>query len=69
MGVIRSYDIIRINDELLRRIEHLETKVEDLQKRNKKLENILRDSFIGFKFNSQTQKTKFTPIRDIISRL
>lgn len=57
MASISEYTTIRINDELLRRIESLERKVNDLQTRNEKLERMMRDSFIGFKFNKQTENT------------
>ena len=53
-----EYRAIKINDELLRRIESLERKVDDLQNRNQKLENILKYSFISFKFKSEEQPTE-----------
>lgn len=64
-----NYVNIKINEELLRRIEALERKVCDLQDRNKKLENLMRDSFISFKFNEQKQETRGFNIRDILYRL
>jgi len=68
-----NYVNIKINEELLRRIENLERKVDDLQTRNQKLENIMRDSFIGFKFNNQKYETdgmrQFNAIRDILNRI
>jgi hypothetical protein len=51
--VNQEYRSIKINDELLRRIEFLERKVNDLQNRNQKLENIIKESFMSFKFNSE----------------
>ena len=45
-----EYRNIRVNEELLRRIESLERKVDDLQNRNQKLENIIKQSFMSFKF-------------------
>lgn len=50
--------INRINDELLRRIESLENKVSDLQIRNEGLEKMLKDSFIGFKFNKEDRTNR-----------
>lgn len=64
-----NYVNIKINEELLRRIEALERKVCDLQDRNKKLENLMRDSFISFKFSEQKQETRPFNIRDILFRL
>jgi len=66
-----NYVNIKINEELLRRIETLERKVYDLQDRNQKLENIMRDSFISFKFGNPCDDTmrKLNSIRDIINRL
>ncbi len=45
----------KMDDELLRRIDHLERKVCDLQIRNQKLESMLRDTFISFKFRKETE--------------
>lgn len=39
--------------ELLRRIERLERKVNDLEIKNEKLERIVNNSFVGFKFNKE----------------
>lgn len=64
-----NYVNIKINEELLRRIESLERKVCDLQDRNKKLENLMRDSFISFKFSEQKQENIPFNIRDILYRL
>ena len=38
---------------LLRRVESLEARVVDLESKNEKLEKMLKDSFIGFKFNKE----------------
>jgi hypothetical protein len=68
-----EYRAIKINDELLRRIESLERKVDDLQNRNKKLENILKYSFVSFKFqgdnnvNGNNTSDYITRIRQLIS--
>lgn len=64
-----NYVNIKINEELLRRVEALERKVDDLQDRNKKLENLMRDSFISFKFSEQKQEDRPLNIRDILYRL
>lgn len=70
-----NYVNIKINEELLRRIETLERKVYDLQDRNKKLEDLMRDSFISFKFSEQPTNPcndsirQLNSIRDIINRL
>ena len=55
-----EYLAIRVNDELLRRIESLERKVNDLQNRNQKLEMIIKHSFVSFKFNYEEQNDTFT---------
>jgi len=39
--------------ELLRRIERLKRKVNDLEIKNEKLERIVNNSFVGFKFNKE----------------
>ena len=69
MASISEYTTIRINDELLRRIESLERKVNDLQTRNEKLERMMRDSFIGFKFNKQTENTRQIPTDRLLELL
>lgn len=45
-----SYLDVAFNQELLRRIERLEQKVIELQDKNKKLEEIVKETFISFKF-------------------
>lgn len=68
-----EYRAIKINDELLRRIESLERKVDDLQNRNQKLENILKYSFVSFKFqgdnnvNGNNTSDYIARIRQLIS--
>jgi len=62
-----EYVAIRINDELLRRIESLERKVDDLQNRNQKLENIIKQSFMSFKFLKEEENNTIIE-RDRISR-
>lgn len=66
-----NYVTIKFNEELLRRIESLERKVNDLQNRNEKLERMMRDSFISFKFNDQKQETdgmrQYNIIREILN--
>lgn len=69
MASISEYTTIRINDELLRRIESLERKVNDLQTRNEKLERMMRDSFIGFKFNKQKENTRQIPTDRLLELL
>ena len=63
-----DYRNIKVNEELLRRIESLERKVDDLQDRNKKLENILKHSFVSFKFNSE-EVTHTTTESDAVRRM
>lgn len=46
-----NYNDIKFIDQLLRRVERLEQKVDDLRDRNQKLEKIMKDSFISFRFN------------------
>jgi len=46
---------IHMSEQLLRRIESLERKVSDLQTRNQKLENIIKQSFMSFKFNKESE--------------
>jgi len=53
-----EYVAIKVNEELLQRIESLERKVDDLQNRNKKLENILKYSFMSFKFKGEAKPTE-----------
>jgi hypothetical protein len=60
-----EYAAIRINDELLRRIESLERKVDDLQNRNQKLENIIKQSFMSFKFNKEVENQTLTETDEI----
>jgi hypothetical protein len=55
-----EYRNIRVNEELLRRIESLERKVDDLQNRNKKLENIIKQSFMSFKFLKEEENNTLT---------
>lgn len=50
-----DYNNIKFIDQLLRRIESLERKVGDLQDRNLKLEKMMRDSFISFKFTKPVE--------------
>lgn len=68
-----NYVTIKFNEELLRRVESLERKVDDLQNRNQKLEKMMRDSFISFKFNNQKQEPdgmrQFNTIREILNRV
>jgi hypothetical protein len=67
--IINEYDTIRINDELLRRIESLERKVFHLQNRNQNLEKIMKDSFIGFKFNKEDRPNHSNYETDEIRRM
>jgi len=64
-----NYVTIKFNEELLRRIEVLERKVGDLQDRNQKLERMMRDSFIGFKFNKQKENTRQIPTDRLLELL
>ncbi len=69
-----EYVAIKVNEELLRRIESLERKVDDLQNRNQKLENILKHSFVSFKFNSEevtdtiTNSVSIRRMRELVRR-
>jgi hypothetical protein len=66
--VNQEYRSIKINDELLRRIEFLERKVNDLQNRNQKLENIIKESFMSFKFLKEEKNNTITE-SDAIRRM
>ena len=51
-----NYNDIKFIDQLLRRVERLEQKVGDLQDRNQKLQRIMKDSFISFRFNENKDR-------------
>lgn len=53
---LNDYRVLKMNEELLRRIERLETKVDELQNRNQKLERMMRESFISFKFDTSEEE-------------
>jgi len=55
-----NYNDIKFIDQLLRRVERLEQKVDDLRDRNQKLEKIMKDSFISFRFNENKNKGMIT---------
>ena len=53
--MLASYNEVGVSpmSSLLRRIERLERKVNDLEIKNEKLEKIVNSSFVGFKFNKE----------------
>lgn len=55
MARLDKSDDRHMSEQLLRRIESLERKVSDLQTRNQKLENIIKQSFMSFKFNKESE--------------
>jgi uncharacterized protein (DUF342 family) len=56
---------IHMSEQLLRRIESLERKVSDLQTRNQKLENIIKQSFMSFKFNKESENETLIETEEI----
>jgi uncharacterized protein (DUF342 family) len=56
---------IHMSEQLLRRIESLERKVSDLQTRNQKLENIIKQSFMSFKFNKEGENETLIETEEI----
>jgi uncharacterized protein (DUF342 family) len=65
MARLDKSDDRHMSEQLLRRIESLERKVSDLQTRNQKLENIIKQSFMSFKFNKEGENETLIETEEI----
>jgi hypothetical protein len=65
MARLDKSDDRHMSEQLLRRIESLERKVSDLQTRNQKLENIIKQSFMSFKFNKKSENETLIETEEI----
>jgi uncharacterized protein (DUF342 family) len=65
MARLDKSDDRHMSEQLLRRIESLERKVSDLQTRNQKLENIIKQSFMSFKFDKESENETLIETEEI----